>query len=254
MNENIVGNRNKGEFYEYITAHGSSDTVFVERQLLACTKFTSGFFVSSLTSGIEEQADIPKMQLISCEGYFSLSSEITNSGTVFDTQLSMGTTFNMSNVISAPHALFNTQTVFRNEQVKNYLGFSSVFTDIPLIHFVNTAAVVNEDVLNRNGRRGNRSFRVTNSETVLQVTQLTIEAIITMPNVASTACVLSNVQTVFTHEQVTRYSEFTSVAIRIQLRHLMVMVNEDVLNRIRRRSNRYSETDANNTETVFSEE
>ena len=36
--------------------------------------------------------------------------------------------------------------------------------------------------------------------------------------------------------------------------YLMVMVNEDVLNRTRRRSNRSSETDANNTETVFSEE
>ena len=43
MNENIVGNRNRGEFYEYITVHGSSNTVFVERQLLARANFASVF-------------------------------------------------------------------------------------------------------------------------------------------------------------------------------------------------------------------
>ena len=81
-----------------------------------------------------------------------------------------------------------------------------------------------------------------------------MEAIVTMPNVNSAPCVLFNVQTVFTHEQVTRYSEYISVVTEIQLRYLMVMVNEDVLNRIRRRSNRPSETDTNNMETVFYEE
>ena len=250
MNENIVGNRNRGEFYECITVHDSNDTVFVERQLMARTNFTNAFLSFSITRGIEEQAVFPEMQLVTYEGYFSLSSEITNSGAVFTTGLSMETILTISSVASAPYAIFNIQIAFINEKVINYLGFASV----PLGHFVNIAIVINEDVFDRNVRHGNRSSRITNSEAALPTTQLTIEATVTMPNVISALCVLSNVQTVFTHEQVTRYSEYTSVVIEIQLRHLMVMVNEDVLNRIRGCINRPSETDANNMETVFSEE
>lgn len=164
----------------------------------------------------------------------------------------METIFTMSNVISAPYVLFNVQTVFTNEQVIN-LGFTSVFTDFPLRHFANIAAVVNDNVFNRNGRQGNRSLTITNSVAVPPTMQLKIEAIVTMPNINSAPCVPSNVPRVSTHEQVTRYSESTSVIIEIQLRHLMVTISENVLNRIRRRGNRSLETDANNMETVFSE-
>ena len=213
-------------------------TVFVVRQLMARTNFTSAFLGFSITRGIEEQAVFPEMQLVTYEGYFSLSSEITNSGAVFTTGLSMETILTITSATSAPYAIFNIQIAFMNEKVINYLGFTSV----PLRHFVNIAFVINEEVFDRN------------VEAVLPTTQLTTEATVTMPNVISALCVLSNVQTVFTHEQVTRYSEYTSVVIEIQLRHLMVMVNEDVLNRIRGCINRPSETDANNMETVFSEE
>ena len=213
-------------------------TVFVVRQLMARTNFTSAFLGFSITRGIEEQAVFPEMQLVTYEGYFSLSSEITTSGAVFTTGLSMETILTITSATSAPYAIFNIQIAFMNEKVINYLGFASV----PLRHFVNIAFVINEEVFDRN------------VEAVLPTTQLTTEATVTMPNVISALCVLSNVQTVFTYEQVTRYSEYTSVVIEIQLRHLMVTVNEDVLNRIRGCINRPSETDANNMETVFSEE
>ena len=72
MNENIVGNRNRGEFYECITVHDSNDTVFVERQLMARTNFTNAFLSFSITRGIEEQAVFPEMQLVTYEGYFSV--------------------------------------------------------------------------------------------------------------------------------------------------------------------------------------
>ena len=202
-----------------------------------------------------------EIQLATYGRHFSPSSEITNSGPVLATQLTMETIFTMSNVISAPYVLFNVQTVFTNEQVIN-LGFTSVFTDFPLRHFANIAAVVNDNVFNRNGRQGNRSLTITNSVAVPPTMQLKIEAIVTMPNINSAPCVLSNVPRVSTHEQVTRYSESTSVIIEIQLRHLMVTIqlrhlmvtiSENVLNRIRRRGNRSLETDANNIETVFSE-
>ena len=193
-----------------------------------------------------------EIQLVTYGRHFSPSSEITNSGPVLATQLTMETIFTMSNVISAPYVLFNVQTVFTNEQVIN-LGFTSVFTDFPLRHFANIAAVVNDNVFNRNGRQGNRSLTITNSVAVPPTMQLKIEAIVIMPNINSAPCVLSNVPRVSTHEQVTRYSESTSVIIEIQLRHLMVTISENVLNRIRRRGNRSLETDANNMETVFSE-
>ena len=160
--------------------HRSSDTVFVERQLLARTNFTSVFLSFSIKRGIEEQTVFPERQLISYEGNFSLPLEITNSGTVFATQLSMRTIFAMLNVISAAYALFDIRRVFTNEQVINCLGFTSVFTDISLRHLVNITVVINEDIFNRNGRCGNRSSRITNSETVLPA----------MPNVISALCVL----------------------------------------------------------------
>ena len=83
--------------------------------------------------------------------------------------------------------------------------------------------------------------------------QLTMVTIFTMLNIISAPYVLFNVQTVFMCEQVIRFSGLTSAVIEIHFRYLMVMVNEDVLNRIRWRSNRSVEIDANNMETMFSE-
>ena len=83
--------------------------------------------------------------------------------------------------------------------------------------------------------------------------QLTMVTIFTMLNIISAPYVLFNVQTVFMREQVIRFSGLTSAVIEIQLRYLIVMVNEDVLNRIRWRRNRSLENDANNMETMFSE-
>ena len=96
------------------------------------------------------------------------------------------------------------------------------------------------------------SSEIASSGTVLPM-QLTMVTIFTMLNIISAPYVLFNVQTVFMHEQVIRYSGLTSAVIEIQLRYLIVMVNEDVLNRIRWRRNRSLENDANNMETMFSE-
>ena len=69
MNENIAGSRTREASNEYITVHGGSDTVFVERQLLASTRFTSVFLGFSITCSIDEQF-FSKYNLQHMEGFF----------------------------------------------------------------------------------------------------------------------------------------------------------------------------------------